>query len=149
MPIAIYNKSLEDSNLNESEKEWLNLINFRRLRFLTVVMIGFIIYILMNLYWNYIMYQIMEESKDIKQWEVDKRKKGYAMSLFNRNISEEGKQGNQTRKKFHRLSQIPVQHQTPNNRINSSEREIKQPRMSFFTAYNKPQKKISNKTHLL
>ena len=66
MPIAISGKSLEGSDLNDSEKEWLNLINFKKLRFLSVILIAFIVYILMNLYWNFMMHEIMEESKDIK-----------------------------------------------------------------------------------
>jgi len=47
-------------------------------------MISFIVYILINLFWNYIMYQVMAESRDIKIWEINRKKKGYAMSLLNR-----------------------------------------------------------------
>lgn len=140
LPIVIEGKNLEDADITEIEQEWLELINIRRLAFLSIILISLQLYLLSNLYWNYLIHKVLLEFKERKNWENKQKRKGLGMSFFNMsthenlNLNNKGpKSGkfsimeDQTPKKL----QIRDMIQGQRRKLNRMDRD----KPSFFTVY--------------
>ena len=54
---------MKDTKLNKHEKQWIELFSLGKMYFLAFVMLVVFIYFLSNLFWNFMIFRILEEAK--------------------------------------------------------------------------------------
>ena len=70
LPIIWGGKQLQDADISPSEKQWLTLFSLNKILIMAFILLLTLVYCLANLYWNVVMFNILQDWEAMKDNEV-------------------------------------------------------------------------------